>query len=79
MKYGASGNAQNISVQLIKPIEDRMAFTKKVGYHNVVVDDYVGLRDRSGLVGYKQELVRQSEEWFYADNALKMTNTKWKN
>ena len=76
---GAPGTVLRPFVELIEPLEEREKFAKKVGAHAVVVDVFVLQRDRTGLQNYLQKLIPQSEDWFYANNALTTTNTKWKN
>ena len=47
---------------------------------HVVVDCLVQQRDRVALQRYQaQRLKSHSPEWFYADQILNTSNTKWKN
>jgi len=64
---------------MIEVLEDREVLAKKVGAHSVVIDIYVAQRDRISLQSYKAKLVPNSSEWLYADNALCVSNTRWKN
>ena len=64
---------------MIESLEDREVLAKKVGAHSVVIDVYVAQRDRLALQSYKVKLVPNSSEWLYAENALSVSNTRWKN
>jgi len=64
---------------MIEDTEVRESLAKKVGAHNVVIDIYVLAKDRIALQGYMQKLVPASTEWHYAENALSVSNTRWKN
>ena len=57
----------------------REKFAKKVGAHTAVIDVFVAQRDKQALQNYKSKLVPQTEEWWYAENALNAGNTRWKN
>ena len=77
--HGATADVLQTFLALVDPIEEREILARKFGVHSVVVDVCVLNRDRLALEAYKAKLVPQSREWFYADNALSVTNTKWKN
>ena len=78
-KHGATADVLQVFLPLVDPLEEREALAKKLCVHTVVVDVLVLNRDRIALESYKSKLVPQSREWFYADNALGVSNTKWKN
>ena len=78
-KNGATADTLQIFLALNENLEEREALGRKFGVHNIVVDVLVLNRDRIGLENYKAKLVPQSREWFYAENALNVSNTKWKN
>jgi hypothetical protein len=77
--HGATADVLQGFLALVEPIEEREILAKKLQVHSVVVDVYAINRDRLGLENYKAKLVPQSREWFYAENALSVSNTKWKN
>ena len=78
-KHGATANVLQVFLPLVDPLDKREALAKKLCVHTVVIDVHVLNRDRIGLENYKAKLVPQSREWFYANNALGVSNTKWKN
>lgn len=77
--HGATADSLQTFLALVEPLEERENIAKKLGVHSVVIDVYVANRDRAGLEAYKAKLVPQSREWFYAENVLSVSNTKWKN
>lgn len=77
--HGASADQLAVFLTLVDPLDEREALAKKFAVHNIVVDVCVLNRDRIALEAYKTKLVPNSREWFYADNALNVSNTKWKN
>ena len=68
-----------VYLTMIESLEDREVLSKKVGAHSVVIDILVAQRDRISLQNYKSKLIPNSSEWLYADNALCVSNTRWKN
>ena len=78
-KHGATADVLQVFLPLVDSLEEREDLAKKLSVHTVVVDVLVLNRDRIALESYKSKLVPQSREWFYADNALGVSNTKWKN
>jgi len=64
---------------LVENPEERMALGKKVGVASVVVDGLLAQKDRLALLSYQNTMTPNSRDWFYADNALKNSNVKWKN
>ena len=64
---------------MVEALDDREVLAKKVGAHSVVIDIYVAQRDRIALQSYKSKLVENSTEWLYANHALCVSNTRWKN
>ena len=69
----------SVFLTMIEDLEDREVLAKKVGAHSVVIDIYVAQRDRTALQNYKSKLVPNSREWLYAENAISVSNTRWKN
>ena len=78
-KNGATADVLQVFLPLVEPVEEREALAKKLSVHTVVIDVFVLNRDRTALESYKSKLVPQSREWHYANNALGVSNTKWKN
>ena len=77
--HGATADVLQVFLSLVDPLDEREALAIKLGVHTVVVDVFVLNRDRIKLESYKAKLVPQSREWHYANNALGVSNTKWKN
>jgi len=76
---GAPIETLTIVLQLVENTEDRLNLGKKVGVSSVVVDGLLAQRDRLALLNYQKSMAPNSRDWFYADNALKNSNVKWKN
>ena len=66
-------------VQAMDSPSERMELARKLGIASVVVDVLLAQRDRAALTRYKESLVANSRDWFYADNALRTSTVKWKN
>ena len=77
--HGATPEVLQVFLSLVDPLEEREHLAKKFGVHTVVIDVHVLNKDRIALESYKSKLVPQSREWFYAENALNVSNSKWKN
>ncbi|XP_012263968.2 spermatogenesis-defective protein 39 homolog [Athalia rosae] len=60
-------------------LDKRLELAKKLQCHRAVIDVFVLQRDRAALMDYKSSLHSQSEQYFYAENALRVSSTKWKN
>ena len=75
---GAPTDVLMVLLGLIDNNEERLETAKKVGLASVVVDVLVAMKDRQGLLQHKASLVASSEDWLYAENALK-NSVKWKN
>ncbi|KAF2883897.1 hypothetical protein ILUMI_22282 [Ignelater luminosus] len=56
-----------------------IGLAKKMKCHKFVIDAYIAQRDRLSILNYKNNIPNQSEEYFYAENALRSTDKKWKN
>ncbi|KAK9498324.1 hypothetical protein O3M35_002982 [Rhynocoris fuscipes] len=78
-KYSAPPKVLISYLELIENLETRMDTAKRVQCHRAVIDAYLLQRDRLGLVSYKANLHPQSEDYFYAEQVLRLPNTKWKN
>ena len=77
--HGATADVLQVFLALVEPLEERESLAKKFAVHTIVIDVCVLNRDRLALETYKSKLVPNSREWFYAENALSVSNTKWKN
>ena len=75
---GAPPDVLMVLLGLVETNEERLETAKKVGLASVVVDVLVAMKDRQGLLQHKASLVASSEDWLYAENALK-NSVKWKN
>jgi hypothetical protein len=76
---GAPGETLTVVLQLVESAEDRLALGRRLGVASVVVDGLLACKDRLGLLAYQKAMTANSRDWFYADNALKNSNVKWKN
>ncbi|XP_033327898.1 spermatogenesis-defective protein 39 homolog [Megalopta genalis] len=59
-------------------VEKRLELAKNMHCFRIVIDIFVQLADRAALTEYKTKLQPQSEEYFYAENALRLPTIKWK-
>nr|CAD7263659.1 unnamed protein product [Timema shepardi] len=59
---------------LIDNLDKRMAVARRIKCHKAVIDVFVLQRDRQALTLYKASLLAQSEDYFYAENALRATS-----
>ena len=75
---GAPVDVLMVLLGLVDNNEERLETAKKVGVNSVIVDVLVAMRDRQGLLVHQSSLKANSEDWFYAENALK-NSVKWKN
>ncbi|KAI4496355.1 hypothetical protein M0804_000165 [Polistes exclamans] len=66
-------------LKYIDNIDKRLELAKSFNYYRIVVDIFVEQGDRTALLEYKNKLQPQSEEYFYATNALRIPSVKWKN
>jgi len=78
-RAGAPADTLQTFLQLVEGVEERVGLARKVGVAAVVVDVLVAQRDRQGLGQFQASLPPNSRDWFYADNALRVSSTKWKN
>nr|CAD7433426.1 unnamed protein product [Timema monikensis] len=60
-------------LSLIDNLDKRMAVARRIKCHKAVIDVFVLQRDRQALTHYKASLLTQSEDYFYAENALRAT------
>ncbi|XP_066600718.1 spermatogenesis-defective protein 39 homolog [Prorops nasuta] len=58
--------------------EDRLELAKKLSCCRAVIDIFVLQGDRTALLEYKSKLEPQSEDYFYAESALRQPSIKWK-
>jgi len=75
---GAPSDVLMVLLSLVESNEERLDTARKVGVTSVVVDVLVAMRDRQGLLLHQASLLSNSEDWLYAENALK-NSVKWKN
>eukprot|EP00088_Acartia_fossae_P042606 TRINITY_DN44791_c0_g1_i1.p1 TRINITY_DN44791_c0_g1~~TRINITY_DN44791_c0_g1_i1.p1 ORF type:complete len:420 (-),score=15.77 TRINITY_DN44791_c0_g1_i1:147-1358(-) len=69
----------SVILQAVESPADRLETAKKLKVASVVVDVLLAQKDRNGLTRYRDSLVLNSRDWFYAENALTTSNVKWKN
>uniref|UniRef100_A0A1B6DLI8 Vps16 C-terminal domain-containing protein n=3 Tax=Clastoptera arizonana TaxID=38151 RepID=A0A1B6DLI8_9HEMI len=78
-KFGAPSSILNGYMQFIDNVDRRLNIARTLHCHKTIIDVYVSQRDRQSLVSYKSSLHPQSEEYFYAENALRSPAIKWRN
>ena len=60
-------------------MKERLGLAKKVEVASVVVGVLVTQKDRLAIMSYQASMPANSRDWFYAENALRNSNAKWKN
>ncbi|EFN76896.1 Uncharacterized protein C14orf133 [Harpegnathos saltator] len=65
-------------LKFVDNLEKRLELAKKLSCHTIVIDIFVQQGDRAVLIDYKAKLQSQSEEYFYAESALRLPHVKWK-
>jgi hypothetical protein len=50
-----------------------------VGVASVVVDVGVAQKDSLAIMSYQATMPANPRDWFYAENALRNSNAKWRN
>jgi len=78
-KAGAPTETLAVILGLVDNMEERLEWAKKVGVSNVVVDILVAQKDRLAIINLQTRMTANSRDWFYADNALRNSNVKWRN
>ena len=76
---GAPMETLSIILGLVDNMEERLVLAKKVGVASVVVDVLVAQKDRLAIISYQATMPANCSDWFYADNALRNSNVKWRN
>ncbi|XP_012535647.1 spermatogenesis-defective protein 39 homolog [Monomorium pharaonis] len=77
-KYNAPHVVLEKYLKFIDNLEKRLELAKKLSCHTIVIDIFVQQGDRTVLIDYKAKLQPQSEEYFYAESALRLPHIKWK-
>lgn len=77
--HGAPADILTKYLEFIDNVDKRVTLAQKLECHKAVVDVFVAKRDRQALMSYKAHLCPQSEDYFYAESALRVSSTKWKN
>ncbi|KOC69844.1 Spermatogenesis-defective protein 39 like protein [Habropoda laboriosa] len=65
-------------LKFVDNIERRLELAKTMHCFRVAIDILVQQADRIALIEYKSKLQPQSEEYFYAESALRLPSVKWK-
>lgn len=68
-----------VYLDLIDNVEKKLEVAKRVHCHRVVIDVYMSQRDRLSILKYRANLEPQSEDFIFAEQALKTPTIKWKN
>lgn len=66
-------------LKYVDNIERRLELAKNMHCFRIAIDILAQQADRSALMDYKMKLQPQSEEYFYAESALRLPTIKWKN
>lgn len=65
-------------LKYVDNIERRLELAKNMHCFRIAIDILVQQADRTALMEYKTKLQPQSEEYFYAESALRLPSVKWK-
>ncbi|XP_050586668.1 spermatogenesis-defective protein 39 homolog [Bombus affinis] len=65
-------------LKYVDNIERRLELSKNMHCFRIAIDILVQQADRTALMEYKTKLQPQSEEYFYAESALRLPSVKWK-
>ena len=60
-------------------MKERLGLAKKVVVASVVVNVLLAQKDRLAIMSYQATMPANSRDWFYAENALRNSNAKWRN
>jgi len=77
-KYNAPHSVLEKYLKFIDNLQKRLELAQKLSCHTIVIDIFVQQGDRAILMDYKAKLQPQSEEYFYAESALRLPHIKWK-
>nr|XP_034174101.1 spermatogenesis-defective protein 39 homolog isoform X2 [Osmia lignaria] len=66
-------------LKYVDNIERRLELARNMHCFRIAIDILVQQADRATLMEYKTKLQPQSEEYFYAESALRLPSVKWKN
>ncbi|XP_053972890.1 spermatogenesis-defective protein 39 homolog isoform X2 [Hylaeus volcanicus] len=66
-------------LKFIDNTERRLELAKLMHCFRIAIDILVQQADRAALIEYKTKLQQQSEEYFYAESALRLPSVKWRN
>ncbi|CAK9833886.1 Spermatogenesis-defective protein 39 homolog [Anthophora retusa] len=65
-------------LKFVDNLERRLELAKAMHCFRIAIDILVQQADRIALMEYKTKLQPQSEEYFYAESALRLPSVKWK-
>ncbi|CAK9807211.1 Spermatogenesis-defective protein 39 homolog [Anthophora plagiata] len=65
-------------LKFVDNLERRLELAKTMHCFRIAIDILVQQADRIALMEYKTKLQPQSEEYFYAESALRLPSVKWK-
>ncbi|XP_032675777.1 spermatogenesis-defective protein 39 homolog [Odontomachus brunneus] len=65
-------------LKFVDNLEKRLELAKKLSCYTIVTDIFVQQGNRTALMDHKAKLQPQSEEYFYAESALRLPHVKWK-
>ncbi|XP_076172392.1 spermatogenesis-defective protein 39 homolog isoform X2 [Ptiloglossa arizonensis] len=78
-RNNASSDVLEKYLAYIDNMERRLELAKTMHCFRIAIDILVQQADRTALMQYKTKLQQQSEEYFYAESALRSSSVKWKN
>lgn len=66
-------------LKFVDNVEKRLELAKEMRCYRIAIDIFVQQGDRTALLEYKSKLQPQSEEYFYAESAIRLPSVKWRN
>ena len=78
-KNNAAPDTLEKYLKYVDNVERRLDLAKSMRCFRIAIDILVQQADRAALMEYKTKLQPQSEEYFYAESALRLPSVKWKN
>ncbi|XP_076763004.1 spermatogenesis-defective protein 39 homolog isoform X2 [Xylocopa sonorina] len=77
-KNNAPSDVLEKYLKYVDNVERRLELAKNMHCFRIAIDILVQQADRIALLEYKTKLQPQSEEYFYAESALRLPSVKWK-
>lgn len=77
---GQNNAPRDLLENILMTVDDKsksMVLAKKFKCHRYVINTYVQEKDRAALQNYKKKINPQSEDYFFAESALRSTVNKF--